>query len=109
MANTPRRLSSAQLTTSAVTYYTAPASTRTIVKQIILTNVTATNATVSISMVNSGGSAGTTNRIVEQLTVPAYGVVTIDVSQVLETGDFISALASAATTVNIRISGVEVV
>lgn len=108
MANTPKRLASAQLTAAAVTYYTAPASTRTIVKQIILTNVTASTATVSISFVNSGGSQGTTNRIVEQVSVPAYGIVTIDLSQVLETGDFISALASAATTINMRVSGVEV-
>lgn len=109
MANTPKRLASAQLTAAAVTYYTAPASTRTIVKQIVLTNVTGTLATVSISFVNSGGTQGPTNRIVELLQVPANGVVTIDLSQVLETGDFISALASVATAINMRISGVEVV
>jgi len=109
MANTAKRLASAQLTATAATYYTSPAATKCIVTQIILTNVTGNNATASVSLVNSGGTPGASNRIVEQVAVPAYGVVTLDLKQVLEASDFVSALASAATAVNIRISGVEIV
>lgn len=108
MANTPLRMASAQLGVAMATYYTAPAAKKAIVTQIVLTNVTASHVTASISLVASGGAASAANRIVEQLTVPAYGVVTIDLKQVLETGEFLAALAGAAASVNMRVSGVEV-
>lgn len=106
---TQKKLALAVLTTADVTLYTVPAATQVIVKQIILTNTTSTNQTASVSFVPSGAAAGVANRIVEQLAVPALGVVFIDVSQVLETGEFIAARASAATSITLRASGVTVV
>lgn len=107
MAFVPKRLASAQLTNTVATYYTTPAATTTIIKQVILANVTASQATASVSLVNSGGTASTANRIAEQVVVPANGLVILDLSQVLATGDFIAALASANTTINMRVSGME--
>lgn len=107
MAFTPLRLAAAQLTTSAATYYTAPVDTKAIVKQIILSNTTGTAATASISLVASGGTASASNRIVEQISVPANGVVMLDLSQVLEAGDFLAALAGTASAINMRVSGME--
>lgn len=103
------RLAQVVLTTADATLYTVPASTSVIVKQIILTNTTATNATVSVSLVPSGGTAGVGNRIVEQITVPAFGVTILDINQIIPTGAFLAAKASAATTVTLTASGVTVV
>jgi hypothetical protein len=106
---TPVKLTQAVLTTSDVTLYTVPGATSIILKEIILTNTTAASATVSISIVPSAGSAGVSNRIFEQVAVPAFTSVIIgDVAEVMPTGEFISAKSSAATTITIRASGVTI-
>ena len=106
---TPKRLTNPTvLTTSYVTQYAAPSATTTIVKQLIISNPTGTAATVNVSIVPSGGSASTSNNILGGLTVSANSTLVFDLSQVLATGDFISALASAGSTLNIVVSGVEV-
>jgi hypothetical protein len=107
---TPKKMGQAQLTAAEVTQYTVPGGVSAIVKSIILTNVTGGALTFTISIVPSGGTAGVTNRIVELADIDPYAVVTLDdVNQVLATGDFISAKASVAASINFRASGVEYV
>ena len=106
---TPKKLYSGQPTTSATTLYTTPASTSTIVKNILMTNTTATDATITISFVPSGGTAGATNRVFTGYTVKANDTVAVDLSSVLSTSDFISALQGTSGAITIYISGVEVV
>lgn len=106
---TPIKLCQAVLTAADVTYYTVPGATSVIVKEIVLTNTTVVNVTVSVSLVPSAGSAGVGNRILEQVPVAALTTVVLsDFSEVMPTGEFISAKASAATSITMRASGVTI-
>lgn len=109
MANyTPKKLYTGQPGTTATTLYTAPASTYTLVKNIILCNTTTSDAKVSVSFVPSGGSAGVTNRIMSDLNVKANDTVAMDLSGFLATGDFISAVQVTSGAVTLHVTGVEV-
>lgn len=92
--------------TSETTLYTVPASTTAIVKQIVIANVTASANTVGVSLVATGATAGTINRIFFDQSVAAGAVIVLDLSQVLNTGDFISAKTTVAAAFNIHVSGV---
>jgi hypothetical protein len=85
-----------------------PSNTKVILKQIILANTSSSSATVSISLVPSGGTAGAANRIVPNVSVSANSVVVIDLSQVMEPGDFLSAVQGTAGAITVNISGVVV-
>lgn len=107
----PKRLvDGSTLTTSAVTYYTAPANTRTIIKRITFTNTLGSASTVTLYIVPSGGSAGVTNIIAENVAIADETTwsCTDAEGQVLEAGGTIQALAGDASAVNIIASGVEV-
>lgn len=108
MAYTPTRMAqSCVASTSETTVYTAPAG-GAIVKQIVVANVTGSVATTSLSLIDSGGTAGVTNRIYEQLSVPANSSVTFDLSQVLGGSGFISIKQGTASAITTTISGVEI-
>lgn len=64
---------------------------------VIVCNTTATDKTVSLYAVAGGGSASTSNMIVNTLTVPAGDTVSFDQEKmVLSTGDEIKAICSAS-------------
>lgn len=107
MANTPKRLYQGQPGTAETTLYTVPASTSTIVKEIILTNTTTTVAAASISAVPSGGTAGAANRIIAGFSIAANDTKIVPLSTVLNTGDFLSGLQGTASAITVTISGVE--
>lgn len=87
-------------TTVTTTLYTAPASTTAIVTNIAVTNTSASSQTFTIYL---------NGTLLHYLSpIDAYGTVYIDLKQVLTTGTTIQGGASA-TSVNISISGVEVV
>ena len=105
---TPKQLcASSQLGTTVSTYYTVPASTTAIIKQILLSNVTSTDATATIHFVPSAGSASASNKTFGEIVVTANTTQVIDLSSVLPTGATIQALAGTSTAINIHISGVE--
>lgn len=85
-----------------------PAGTKVILKQVLLANTAAAAATVSISLVPSGGTAGAANRIVPTVSVAANSVAAIDMSQVMEAGDFLSAVQGTLGAITVTISGVVV-
>lgn len=93
--------------TTETTVYTVPVAKNSIVKQIILANVTVSAATISISIVPSGGAAGDGNRIVKNLSLPANSISVLDTMQNMDTGDFISVQQGTASAVTTTISGVE--
>jgi len=93
--------------TGETTQYTTAVSTTTIVKNIVICNTTATERTLSLSAVPSGNSAGTANRILASYPIAPYLTAFIDVHIVLETGDFLSSIASAASAITVTISGLE--
>lgn len=100
MAVTAKRLYKGTAGTSATTAYTVPASTTTIVKNIVLTNKTASAATATITI------AGI--EVINNYSVAANDTVVIDLSLVMSATETITVLAGTASAINVYISGVEV-
>lgn len=100
---------SAYLTNADVTLYTATGM-RVIIDKVTVTNVTAGALTATVRMVASGGTAGTSNTVMSAKTLAAGECYTCPevVGQILNSGDFVSALASANTAIVVRISGREI-
>ena len=98
-----------QLTNSNATYYTAT-NVRTIIDKMTLCNTTGGAVTVTVDLVDSGGSAGVSERVISALSINAGQTYTCPevVGHVLNAGDSIQALCSASTSVTIRASGREV-
>ena len=98
----------AMLTASAATYYTIPASRQAISIHILICNISAAMRTYDLHLVPTGGSESTTNQIVngtDPATSLAIGeTVELQINQFLGAGDTIQALASATSSVNIKIS-----
>lgn len=105
---TPKQFcESRQLSTSASTYYTVPSLTTSIIKQILLANITSSDATATIHFVLDGDSLLPTNKIFGEITISANTTQVIDLSSVLPVGTQIRALSGTASAINIHISGVE--
>jgi len=99
-----------QLTTSDVTQYTAPTSTRAIIDKMTATNTTGTAATLTVNLVKLAGAAGVTNTVVSAQSIAAGATYVCPevVGHILNPGDFISAKAGTATAITFRVSGREV-
>ena len=80
---------------------------QTIIDKFTATNYNTTAATISVNLVASAGSAGNDNLIVKTKTLQPAETYTFPelVGHVLPNGGFISTIASAASTINIRASG----
>ena len=91
------------------TVYTATGVTA-IIDKFTATNYSGTAATISVTLVTSGGTAGNNDLIVKTKTLQASETYTFPelVGHVLRPGGFISTLAGAASAINIRVSGREV-
>jgi hypothetical protein len=99
MANTPKRLSRGSTSTTLTSVYTVPTSTTTIVTNLVVTNSGASAATILIQL------AGLS--IIPNTSLPANGIFTLDISQVMDAGDTVKVQGST-TTCAYFISGVEV-
>ena len=99
MATTTKALARGAFATSSTTLYTVPASTTTVVTNIVVTNTTGTAGTFSLLL--DDVSLATT------VAVGALDSTIIDLKQVLATTKTIKGLASAIT-INFHISGVEI-
>lgn len=102
------KLGQAAIGTSAATLYTVPAATRALVKCIDIGNTTGSAMTVSVHLVPSGGSPGTGNVLIPAVALSANSILHWEGAQVLNTGDFISTIASA-TGSTITASGAEAI
>jgi len=105
---TPLKLGQAALTTSYVTIYTTPANTRTFVKDLDIVNTTGATIGIYVSLVPSGGTAGTSNALFYNTPLPLNTIVQWAGSQILNAGDTIQVKASA-TGCTITVSGAEAV
>src|SRR5260370_19814260 len=89
-----------QLTTSAATYYPAPANTTTLIKKVTVTNTTVNAVSLTMYKIVSAGTAGASNTILSAVIVPAG--VTREVFELenhaLAPGDFVQALAGSAAS-----------
>lgn len=101
MADTLKRLGKGTLGTSSTTLYTVPASTKTILKEIILCNKTATDATVTV--VIDGAT------VIGGKTVAKNDTYVIEFHSIIEAGITITGLAGTATSIDYYLSGIEVV
>jgi hypothetical protein len=99
MATLTKALARGAFATSSGTLYTVPASTNTVVSNIVITNTAGSAGTFTLAL--AGTSLHTTTAIAANATI--Y----IDLKQVLATTQTITGLASA-TTINYHISGVEI-
>jgi hypothetical protein len=99
-----------QAANAETTQYTTPAATRTILDKFTGTNTTAGAVTLTVKLVQNGGAASASNTIVSAKSLAAGECYTFPeiVGHVLNPGDFLSTLASAATSITIRASGREV-
>jgi len=105
-----RGIAGSQLTTSAATYYTAPANTSVQIIGIRLTNTSASNITATVYLIASGGSASASNTVISARTLApgeTYNCPELT-GQVLEAGGFLQALASSNASISISGSVVEV-
>jgi len=98
-----------QAENTQTTQYTA-VNCKTIIDKFTITNTTAGNLTVSVNLVTNGGSPGASNLIMDTRSIAPDECYTCPelVGQALESGGFISTIASAATSLTIRASGREI-
>ena len=92
-----------------VTQYTAT-NVSTIIDKFTATNYSASAATISVNLVTQFDSAGNQNLIIKAKTLLPSETYTFPelVGHVLQPGGFISTIASASSSINIRSSGREV-
>lgn len=83
---------------------------RAVIDKFTATNTSANNVTISVNIVTSGDTEGADNLIVDARAIAPGETYTFPelVGQVLESGGFISTIASAATSLTIRASGREI-
>lgn len=106
---TPTKLGQGSIGVALTTRYTVPASTRTLVKDITICNTSTTAATsISVYLVPSGGTAGATNILISNATIPPNGLFQWTGVAVMNAADFIQDIASA-TGCTINISGGEAI
>ena len=98
-----------QLENSQTAQYTAT-GVRAIIDKATITNTSASNVTVSVNLVTLAGVAGNSNLIMDsRIVVPDETYLCPElIGHVLEDGSFISTIASAATSVTMRVSGREI-
>jgi len=98
-----------QMQNSQTTQYTATAA-KAIIDKATVTNTDTVNRTFSVNLVTSGGSPGNSNLVIDDRTVvPGETYLCPElVGQALESGGFISTIASAATALTLRVSGREI-
>lgn len=117
MALSQKRLSGpSQITTDFDVQYTVPSNTTTIVKQILITNTTASAQTVTIRLKPLNITEANTHDILSSLSVAANETVSFNCSMVLTNNggassntnsDQITAMCSSNTAVNLTIFGIE--
>lgn len=79
---------------------------RIIIKTIRISNTAASNATLGINLIKSGGTLGNANSIVPNVSYPANSATSDDPSQVLGIGDTLNAIQGTAGAITLTISGV---
>ena len=98
MANSAKALfRGAATTTTSTTLYTVPSATSTIVTNIIVTNTAATDGTFTLSLDDVA--------LASAVVVPAKGIFTLDIKQVLATTKTIKGGANA-TSISFHITSI---
>lgn len=100
-------IASKYASSSDTTEYTSPGGKKTIVDKFTACNTDASARTISIQIIQNGGSVGADKLIVKDKSISAGATADITElqNQILESGDQISVVASVASKVAIRASG----
>jgi len=93
---TGTRLTQASIGTGYQAIYKVPVNTRTYVKNIDICNTTASAILVSVSLVPEGESAGASNALFFNASVPGQSTVQWTGSQIILEADTIQVSANAA-------------
>lgn len=110
MAVTPKTLiAPLQMQNVQTTQYTAT-SAKAIIDKATVTNTDTVNRTFSVNLVQTGGAASNANLIIDDKTVvPGETYLCPElVGAELDSGAFISTIASAATALTLRVNGREI-
>lgn len=112
MTVTARNLVPAKLVEDTqTTQYTVGSNvTATIIDKFTATNVSGSTATISVNLVTGSDTPGDNNLITKTKSLAASEVYTFPelVGQIMPSTSFISTIASAASAINMRVSGREV-
>lgn len=83
------------------------ANAETLIDKFTATNISAGAVTLSVNIVPKSGTAGDDNLIIKSKSIAVNETFTFPglVGHVMAEGDFISTIASAATSLTIRASG----
>ena len=109
MAYTPRVLyPTGYPSTTGTVLYTVPGSSSIIVKNIVLANTTANEATITLHIVPNSGSAAASNAILYDYAISGRGVSTLDCSIVMSSSSFLYAVNGTNNAITATISGVEI-
>lgn len=106
---TPMFLGQGLMGNTYSTIYTAPATTKTFVKDIDIVNTSNSAATVYVSLVPSGSNASANNAIMYNNLLPAYTTFQWCGAQILNPGGMIQVKANVANSCTITVSGAEAV
>ena len=97
------------LTTSPAAYYTVPATKQTVIRRLVITNVSSGDVTVTLNLVASGGSTSIENRVISVRTI-ASGESYVSpecANQVLGSSGKIVGVASVNNALTVYASGTE--
>lgn len=88
--------------------YTVPVNIlRTIIKEIVLCNHTASSVTYTFHLVPNGGSVANSNMIYDAVALAAHTTIILKLATVIERGATLRGFASSANAISIHVSGVE--
>lgn len=98
-----------QMESTDTTQYTAT-NCKALIDKATVTNTDTSNQTFSVNLVQSGGSVGVDNLIIDERTVVPGETYTCPelIGHELDPGAFISTIASSATSLTLRVSGREI-
>jgi hypothetical protein len=110
MAVTPKVLIPPKQAENAQTAQYTANGVKAIIDKFTVTNTSAGNVSISVNLVRVTTSAGVSNLVIDTRSIAPDETYTCPelIGHVLEAGDFISTLASAATSLTIRCSGREI-
>jgi len=110
MSNTLIDMYNGQPAAANTMLYTAEANTKVKILAASVVNDTTTSKYISFHRVPTGDAVGNANIIINQKVVSSRASVSLWelIGQVLEAGDFLSAIAETAAQLTVHISGIAV-
>ena len=94
--------------TNPADIYTVPAGTQTIVSSVVICNVTNTAATFSVYQRVAASSAGESNAIAFNQTIPAYSTTTIEAKLTMVATNILTVQSGTSSAITFTVNGTEI-